>query len=181
MKINLGSGVKRYDGFLNVDRDISVNPDFVVDLENDKLPFEDNSIIEIKAYHIFEHIGSNFFKFLQEIYRVCSNNAMIDVIVPHPRHDYFLGDPSHVRPITIEMMNRFSKKYNNTEKSNTGSTLFAYLYNVDFEIFYVDYKQAPFFKEMIQGKSDDDVNMMARIYNNVIEEIHFKMVVRKDD
>jgi hypothetical protein len=181
MKINIGSGIKRYDGFLNVDRDESVNPDFIVDIENDKLPFEDNSIIEIKAYHIFEHIGSNFFKFLQELYRVCSNNAVIDVIVPHPRHDYFLGDPSHVRPITIEMMNRFSKKYNNTEKSNAGSTLFAYLYNVDFEIFYSEYKQEPFFQEMIQGKSNEEVDMMARIYNNVIQEIHFKMVVRKDD
>jgi predicted SAM-dependent methyltransferase len=180
MKINLGSGIKRYDGFLNVDCDPSVNPDYLVDLETGILPFENNSVEEIKAYHIFEHIGPNFFKFMQELYRVCKNNAIIDVHVPHPRHDYFLGDPSHVRPITIEMMNRFSKKYNDTEKTSTGSTLFAYVYDVDFEIFHTEYHLETYFKEMIQGKTEEEVNMMARLYNNVIQEIHFKMVVRNN-
>ena len=179
MKINLGSGIKRYDGFLNVDSDPSVNPDFVVDIENEKLPFLDNSVDEIKAYHIFEHIGANFFKFLQELYRVCKHGAIIDVHVPHHRHDYFVGDPSHVRPITIEMMNRFSKRYNDTEKNSTGSTLFAYMYNVDFEIVHVEYHLEPYFKQMIQGKTNEEVDWMARLYNNVIQEIHFKMMVKK--
>lgn len=179
MKLNLGSGIKRYDGFLNVDIDPSVNPDFIVDLETGVLPFDDNSVEEIKMYHILEHIGPNFFKFLQEVYRVCKHNAIIDVVVPHPRHDYFLGDPSHVRPITIEMMNRFSKKYNDAEKESAGTTLFAYVYDVDFEIFQYNYKLEPFFEQMIQDKPSDEVNMMARLYNNVIQEIHFKMIVRK--
>lgn len=179
MKLNLGSGSKRYDGFLNVDNDPSVKPDFLVDLETGILPFEDNSVDEIKAYHIFEHIGPNFFKFLQEIYRVCKHEAIIDVHVPHPRHDYFLGDPSHIRPITLEMMNRFSKKYNDTEKENPGTTLFAYVLNIDFEIVWHEYKLEPFFIQQIQGKSDDEINVMARIYNNVIQEIHFKMMAIK--
>ena len=181
MKINLGSGIKRYDGFLNVDCDPSVDPDILVNLEDGILPIEDNVVTEIKAYHIFEHIGPNFFKLLQDLYRICKNNAIIDVIVPHPRHDYFLGDPSHIRPITVEMMNRFSKKFNDLEKKEAGSTLFGYFYNVDFEIFYKDYKLEPYFEEMIKGKSANEIDIMARIYNNVIEEIHFKMVVRKND
>lgn len=179
MKINLGSGHKRYDGFLNVDSDPSTKPDFLVDLEKEKLPFKDSSVEEIKAYHILEHIGPNFFTFLQEIYRVCKNNAVIDVIVPHPRHDYFFGDPSHVRPITIEMMSRFSKKFNDT-LTDPGSTLFAYVYDVDFEVIWCDYKLEDHFRQMIQGKSDAEIDLMARLYNNVISEIHFKMIVRKD-
>ena len=179
MKLNLGSGIKKYDGFLNVDADPSVNPDILVDLETGKLPIDDNSVDEIKAYHIFEHIGENFFKFLQELYRVCENGAIIDVHVPHPRHDYFLGDPSHIRPITIENMQRFSKKYNDIEKSDAGSTLFAYLYDVDFEIIEHEYIPEPFFIEMTKDKTVDEVNMMARLYNNVLQEIHFKWVVRK--
>lgn len=181
MKINLGSGIKKYEGFLNVDSDPSVNPDFLVDLELGLLPIDDNVVTEVKAYHILEHIGPNFFKMLQELYRVCKNNAVIDVHVPHPRHDYFFGDPSHIRPITIEMMNRFSKKYNDLEKNNAGSTLFAYYYNVDFEIFHYEYKFEPYFLDMIKDKNDEEFNLMARLYNNVIQEIHFKMVVRKDD
>jgi predicted SAM-dependent methyltransferase len=180
VKINLGSGIKRYEGYLNVDSDPSVNPDFLVDLEKDPLPFEDNSITDVKAYHIFEHIGPNFFNFLKELYRVCKNNAIIDVHVPHHRHDYFVGDPSHVRPITIEMMNRFSKKYNDTEKTDTGSTQFAYVLDIDFEIFHTEYHLEPYWKEQFANMNEEQVNMTARIYNNVIQEIHFKMVVRKN-
>lgn len=179
MKVNLGSGHKRFEGFVNVDCDPSTNPDFLVDIETNTLPFEDDTVEEIKAHHIFEHIGPNFFKFLQEIYRVCKNNAIIDVIVPHHRHDFFVGDPSHVRPITIEMMQRFSKKYNDTQ-TDPGTTLFAYYYNVDFEILSHQYRIEPYFEQMCVGKSDEEINYMARLYNNVIQEIHFKMVVRKN-
>ena len=38
MKINLGSGYKRIDGFLNIDDDPLVEPDFLCNIENDRLP-----------------------------------------------------------------------------------------------------------------------------------------------
>lgn len=182
MKVNLGSGYKRYLGFVNVDSDPGTKPDYVVDLDsvNLQLPFENDTVEEVKAYHIFEHIGVGFFKMLQELHRVCKDGAIIDVQVPHFRHDYFYGDPSHIRPITLEMMNRFSKKYNDHELAgNPGTTPFAYLYNVDFEIDWHFYKLEPFFEEQFKTMSEDQVNMTARMYNNVIQELHFKMTVRK--
>ena len=54
LKINLGSGRKRIDGFLNVDGDINLSPDYLVDLEKDKLPFEDSSVSEIMINGPFE-------------------------------------------------------------------------------------------------------------------------------
>ena len=60
MKINLGSGYKRIDGFLNIDDDPLVSPDFLCNIEKEKLPLEDNSVEEIRAHHIFEHIGAGF-------------------------------------------------------------------------------------------------------------------------
>ena len=60
MKINLGSGYKRIDGFLNIDDDPLVEPDFLCNIENDRLPLEDNSVDEIRAHHILEHIGECF-------------------------------------------------------------------------------------------------------------------------
>jgi predicted SAM-dependent methyltransferase len=180
LKINLGSGYKRIPGFLNVDSDPEVNPDYVVDISKGELPFNDSSVTAVVAHHIFEHIADGFFPLLKELYRVCDSGAIIDVHVPHYRHDYFYGDPTHVRPITIEMINRFSKKNNDVElKGNPGTTPFAYQLGVDFEIVHHEYIIEPFFLEQFKTMENEQVDMMARMYNNVIQEIHFKMMVVK--
>jgi len=112
MKINLGSGYKRIDGFLNVDDDPLVEPDFLVDIEASKLPFKDNSVEEVRAHHILEHIGAGFIPLMQEIYRVCKHGAILDIVVPHHFHDNFYSDPTHKRPITVGGMFMFCQKTN---------------------------------------------------------------------
>lgn len=59
MKLNLGSGNKRIEGFTNVDLQ---NADINCDIR--KLPFEDGSIDEIMAIHVCEHF------YVREIYGV---------------------------------------------------------------------------------------------------------------
>jgi len=115
MKINLGSGYKRFDGFVNVDNNHDAEPDYIVDLEKDKLPFDDNSVDEIKAHHILEHIGDGFFHLMQEMYRVCEDGAVIDIQVPHHRHEVFFGDVTHIRPITTESRDSSAKRITNTD------------------------------------------------------------------
>jgi predicted SAM-dependent methyltransferase len=172
MKINLGCGNQKEEGFVNLDMDPSVNPDIVYDIQ-DILPFDDGTVSEVRAYHIFEHIGDKFFDLMCEIYRVCCNGAIVDVRVPHHRHDYFFGDPSHVRPITIENMKRFSKNMDSDLQS------FGTLLDIDFEMVWHHYVLEPYFEEQFRTLSEDQCNMMARIYNNVIQEIHFRMRVNK--
>lgn len=58
VRLNLGCGDKILDGFVNVD--LAENwsgrsPDVVADITQ-RLPFNDNSIDEIHAYHVLEHI-----------------------------------------------------------------------------------------------------------------------------
>ena len=181
MKINLGSGHKRFDGFLNIDSDESTNPHILCDIGKEVLPIEDSVVDEIIAHHILEHLGGDdFFHVLKEMYRVCCDGAIIHVIVPHFRHDYFYGDPTHVRPITIEMMSRFSRKNNDIEFSgNPGTTLFAHRLEVDFEITEYHYDIEDWFLKQYKESSNEVVDLAARIYNNVIREIHFKMMVKK--
>lgn len=180
MKINLGSGFKKIFGFVNVDCDASTDPDYVVDLEKDKLPFDEDSVKEVRAYHVLEHIGPGFFGLLKELYRVCENGAIIDIQVPHFRHDYFYGDPSHIRPITVEMMNRFNAENNMEEQKGTpGTTPFALQLGVDFEMVEHSYKLEPFFENQFKTMPADQIDMMARMYNNVIQEIYMKLKVRK--
>ena len=51
---------------------------------------------------------------MKELYRICKNNSIIDIVVPHPRHDDFLSDPTHVRPITDMTLSLYDKELNDT-------------------------------------------------------------------
>ena len=186
MKINLGSGFKNPTGFLTIDHDQNTNPDYCLDLEKDTLPFEDNSVEEVMAHHILEHLGDGFFHTLQEIYRVCKNGAIINVVVPHHRHEYFLNDPTHKRPITIDGMALFNKKYNDHCKSiNDSASKLGYFYNVDFEIVWVDLipnpKYIPLYNQSLSDpKMRSILDQVLSECNNVIIETHFKMMVIKN-
>lgn len=171
MKLNLGSGDTHYDGFLNVDTNPMYKADYDFNID-ERWPLEDNSVTEIKAYHILEHC-KDIFHIMKEMHRVCCKNAVIDVKVPHPRHDYYLGDPGHITTVTIESMKRFD------QSSETSLMNYGVLYGIDFNIFWHQYILEPFFEEQFKTLSDDQCNMMARMYNNVIQEIHFKMRVVK--
>ncbi len=57
IKLNLGCGRKKWDGFINVDYPNKwhpVTPDVMCDIKN--LPFKDNSADEIHAIHVIEHL-----------------------------------------------------------------------------------------------------------------------------
>jgi SAM-dependent methyltransferase len=55
MKLNLGSGSNKIDGFVNIDINPANNPDVVCDILKG-LPYETSSIDEIVLFHTIEHI-----------------------------------------------------------------------------------------------------------------------------
>lgn len=178
---------------MNVDNDPLVSPDYIVDLEKGLLPFEDNSVDEIIAHHILEHIGENFILLMQEIYRVCEHGAFIDIIAPHHLHDVYHIDPTHKRPILVEGMKMFSKKVMDEQiKVNNSSTGMAYKYNVDFDVIWFDYKYDMFYDGMIENYkakkqsgevSQEDDWMFTRLFreaNNVAIETWIKLRVIKN-
>jgi predicted SAM-dependent methyltransferase len=195
LKVNLGSGFKRFDGFVNVDDDILVKPDYICNLDdiNIRLPFDDNSVDEMICHHILEHIGTGFIPLMQEIYRVCCHGAIIDIRVPHHFHEIFINDPTHKRPITVEGLRLFSKKYMEEHMRSMGSSSgMAFKYNVDFEIVDYDYTYDSFYHEYINDyrkrqsegktspKEDWDFHRLFREANNVAMETLIKLVVIKE-
>ena len=88
--------------------------------------------------HILEHIGKDsdtFINIMKEIYRICCNNAKIDIVVPHPRNDDFLADPTHVRPITTLGLQLFDKNLNlEWKKAGATNSQLALIHNVNFKI-----------------------------------------------
>ncbi|MBT3397454.1 methyltransferase domain-containing protein [archaeon] len=84
-----------------------MNPDKVVDLEK-KLPFKDNSVDEILANHVLEHI-SNFVPLMHEFWRVCKKGAVIKIRTPFYSAWGQFNDPTHVRFFTPFTFNYFRK------------------------------------------------------------------------
>jgi SAM-dependent methyltransferase len=131
MKINIGAGGTKYNGFLNCDNSNIFPQDYIFDLEKDKFPFEDNSVTHVIAHHILEHLGDGYFHCLKELYRVCKNGAIIYIRVPHYKHDDFFHDPTHKRPITRNGFLFFDKEYCLVNSHYSFSKL-ALIYGVDF-------------------------------------------------
>lgn len=179
-KLNIGSGYKRVESFINIDRFSGCNPDHIVDIEYDKLPFDDNTVDEVLCHHILEHLGEGFFYALQEIYRVCCDGAIIHIRVPHPRHDTFLIDPTHKRPIYTHTIDMFSHKRNKADAEAGGcETPIGLIYGPNLEVIDYTFVLDPYYQQMFQTLSNEQCDFIARSQNNVILEIVMKVLVVK--
>lgn len=182
MKISLGAGDYRIDGFINCDFDPNTNPDLIFDLEKDIFPFPDNSVDVVLASHVLEHLGDGYFHCLKEIYRICKHNATVHIYVPHHRSDDFFSDPTHKRPITVDGLKIFGRKYNrlSREQDVHASRLGEY-YNVDFEVIDWSYRPVEEFQKEFQNKSKEEIDKFIKQYSNIVDEVYIKVVVIKDD
>jgi len=190
IKLNLGCGRNHRDGYINIDREPGCNPDRLVDLEKFPWPFDDDSAGEILLIHVLEHLGRDtdvFLGIMKEIYRVCAADARVRIDVPHPRHDFYLGDPSHVRPIIPQTLLLFSKKENRAmaERGSSNTPFTDYL-DVDFEIEEAAHMLDSAWSDKFEaeGLSPDASNKAAmealKSHNNVVEEIKIVLRVIKD-
>tara|TARA_B100001105_G_C22177490_1_gene351242 strand:- start:30 stop:590 length:561 start_codon:yes stop_codon:yes gene_type:complete len=186
MKLNLGCGSKILEGYTNVDKFDYYKPDIVHDLEATPYPFKENSVDEILMSHVLEHIGQDpniFNNIIKELYRICKNKSVINIRVPHPRHDDFISDPTHVRPITILGLQLYDKELNNEwKKKNYANTQLALIHKVNFKVVDVKYKLVDKYKNLLIEKkiSETDINDYIEKYNNIVREMSIKWEVNKD-
>ena len=184
-KLNLGCGYKHLEGFLNVDSESRCDPDLVLDLEQTPWPFESSSITEVRMIHVLEHLGRSpeaYLDIIRELHRICADGALIEIEVPHPRHDVFLTDPTHLRPILPTQLQMFSKKANDNwiENGHAITPLGNYM-NVDFEIEDLQWIPDPKWRSKLENGeiSTEDFTELAQHQNNIIMEIKIKWRVLK--
>jgi hypothetical protein len=185
MKLNLGCGFSRPDGFIHVDLYKECNPDVVHDLEVFPWPFESNTVQEILMNHSLEHLGhkpDTFLSIMKELYRVCENNAKIQINVPHPRHDHFIADPTHVRAITPLTLELFDLELNkHWQKINAANSPFAIYLGVNFKLISTQITLEQDYLDKFQAKkiSNGELMNLLKERNNVASEYRFTLKVIK--
>ncbi len=185
MKLNLGCGSERLAGFVNVDK--FGTPDQNCDLELTPWPWNTSSVDEIRLHHVLEHLGQSvdiYLKIIQEIYRISTHGARIEITVPHPRHDDFLIDPTHVRPILAESFQLFSRqKCIDWQRRGISNTPLALYLEVDFETEHVSHLlDASWHAQLQAGKmSSSELSVMSQQVNNVIKQTQVVLRVVKNN
>ena len=108
LKLNLGCGRKYLEGYINVDSALNLKKDLELDLETSRFPYEDNTVDEIRAYDLLEHI-KNLRHLLNECWRVLKPLGIFDIAVPDvlsaPHHAF--SNPTHVRFFTADTFKYF--------------------------------------------------------------------------
>jgi SAM-dependent methyltransferase len=94
--LHLGCGHTRMDGWVNCDLFPTPETDVVFDVQRE-WPFADNSVKEIYASHMLEHLD-NFFVFFAEAWRVLQPNGTMAIRTPYGAHRLAWTDPTHLRP-----------------------------------------------------------------------------------
>jgi SAM-dependent methyltransferase len=101
LRIDLGCGRYKRNGFVGVDLDPDSAADTVCDV-TEGLPFETDSVDYVAADNLLEHIGERFSDVMNEIWRVCKPGGTVEITVPLFPSQKAVSDPTHRRYFTEE-------------------------------------------------------------------------------
>lgn len=115
MKILLGCGAKKLDGWTTLDIQASVNPDIVHDLSVYPWPLADDCADEVICSHVIEHVieqghADQFFAFFRELWRICKHDAVCRIVVPDAMSEHAYADPWHKSFYTKNIFTFVSRK-----------------------------------------------------------------------
>jgi SAM-dependent methyltransferase len=82
LRLDLGCGGSKREGFIGLDCVALPDVDHVVDLVRERWPFDDNSVGYVYSSHFFEHVDQPN-NVLSEIGRVCRDGARIEFWTPY--------------------------------------------------------------------------------------------------
>lgn len=93
VRINIGAGQTFIPGWTNID--IAPHADISLNLNEDRLPFDDDSVDVVFSHHTLEHLD-NYLFCIAEIHRVMKHGARLLVGVPYVTlTEYNLVNPYH--------------------------------------------------------------------------------------
>lgn len=165
IKVNIGCGENKIDGFINIDKREVCNPDILCEIGNESIDMDDSCVDYIWSHNSFEHFD-NFISVVEELARISKNGAIWDVSTPYcTSTKYNLVNPYHVNPFFSEDTFRFWDDIYKREQPSFK------LKQLDVEFVYNT--------ELWGDNPDEDWEIMRQKYLNVVTEIKVKLRVDK--
>lgn len=186
-KLNLGCGIKKKAGFVNVDSHTYCEPDLLLDLAKNGWPWQDSSVDEVFFECSLEFMGESkeeLFHIIKELYRVCSNDAKINITFLHPRHDRFVLNPMTVHRLSPVFFSWLSVGGNLQQiMVGEGDTCLGMMLDVDFSMSGVRFNIAPEFKEEVESGKVSEIELRKRMHfeNNICQTVELILTVIKRD
>jgi ubiquinone/menaquinone biosynthesis C-methylase UbiE len=166
LKLDLGCGENKRDGFLGVD--LFAPADFKVDLMKFPwAPFKDQSVEEVFCSHFFEHVpGPTRIPWMDELYRVLVPGGKATMITPYWSSPRAIQDPTHQwPPIAEQSFLYYNKNWRDQNKLNhylgKCNFEFTFAYTVDVETAQrVQETQQFYIKHYLQSVHDLHVHLV---------------------
>ena len=106
--LDIGCGRKKFAPAVGADIHPHEGVDVVADLAGRPFPFRDGSFDLVVANHFIEHVADLGFV-MTEIHRVLTPGGIVALRTPYFASFKSFKDPSHVRHLTLESMDYFTK------------------------------------------------------------------------
>ncbi len=110
IKLNLGCGDKKINGFTGVDHIKTAATDVVHDLNITPYPFTADSVDEIIADNVLEHLD-DIIAVMEEWYRLCRPGAIIKISLPYYKSSGAFSDPTHKHFFTENSFQYFTPEH----------------------------------------------------------------------
>ncbi len=134
LRLDLGCGDNKREGFTGVDIAKTPSVDIVHNLEKYPWPFKANSVSEVHMANYFEHLHDPF-KFMNELHRVMKKGAQCTVIAPYYSSMRSWQDPTHTHAISEASFLYYNQEWLKTNKLThypvTADFDFSYGYSID--------------------------------------------------
>ncbi len=92
LRLDLGCGSNKKEGTIGIDIQSLPGVNYILDIQNERLPFDDASVEYVYSSHFFEHTSNPAHIFL-EICRVCQDGARLELWTPYAwSNSAFLSD-----------------------------------------------------------------------------------------
>lgn len=170
LKLNLGSGCDYLEDVINIDTKPLEKIDLIWNIDQG-LPFEDNSVVYIKAHDFLEHILDLEFV-LKEMYRISKHKAEWNVRIPHYASD---SAPSiqHKHFFTESAFVFFSPALKDNLEDSWNYGWNVWLKELD--------RQITFHNAALERfKNREELEFALIYYRNVIDSMTFRLQVIKD-
>lgn len=173
IKLDLGCGKNKKEGFLGVDQYKMDGVDVVLNIGKEKWGWDNDTVEEIHASHFLEHLtAEERIHFMNEAYRVLKPGGKATIITPHWASNRAYGDMTHQWPPVAEMFYYYlSQDWRDQQAPHTDAKWNPKGFNCNFAATW-GYSFSP----ELATRSQDYVQFALSNYKEAAQDLHATLV-----